>query len=121
MGGLELKGQGEKAAQYQADQELMAFLGTLVGQYSELKGKLSQVNERLQRTQEAYLYMAQNFHTAYVDSGRVMVKCTHPMAGSANGLLDEKQLAQVLMEREQLERRIKVLGDKLKDLVPYLF
>ena len=120
MGGLDLKNK-EQQAQLQADQELMAYLGTLVGQYSELKGKLTEVNERLQRTQEAYMYLAQNFHTVYVDSGRVMVKPTHPIPGSANALMDERQLAEVLMERDRLERRIKVLGDKLKDLVPFLF
>lgn len=120
MGGLDLTNKEQKA-QLQADQELMAYLGTLVGQYSELKGKLAEVNERLQRTQEAYMYLAQNFHTAYIDSGRVMVKPTHPLPGSANALMDEKQLAEVLMERERLERRIKILGDKLKDLVPFLF
>lgn len=120
MGALDLKNQEQKA-RLQADQELMAYLGTLVGQYNELKGKLAEVNERLQRTQEAYLYVAQNFHTLSVDSGRVMAKPTHPMPGSANALLNERELGEILTERERLERRVKVLGDKLKELVPFLF
>src|SRR5271157_5447809 len=99
-----------------SEREQREEIGALVEQYSELKGALARVDERLHRTEEAFLLVGQNWQTLHGIDGRVVVQPALPMSGDVGALMDEPQLAEVLNERDRLDRKVKAATKRLKEL-----
>jgi hypothetical protein len=106
-----------------SEHEKLEQIGALVEELSQLKGHLAHITEKLQRAQQVYAFLGQNFQTVRVHDGKLQVQAPRPGFPPApfHALLDEPQLVEALSERDRLNGEIKGLTDRLKPLAPHLF
>jgi hypothetical protein len=108
-----------------SEHEKREQIGKLAEEYSELKGKLGHVQERLLRSQQAYLMVGnQNaFANLKVQDGKLLTtgNPSNPaMVRPVEGLLGEQQLIEILEERNKLTFELAELAVRLKALTPHL-
>jgi hypothetical protein len=106
-----------------SENEKREQIGTLVEEYSHLKGLSAQANEKLQKSQQAFQFVGNNFQTARVVDGRLNFTAQRPgmQATYLDSLLNETQFVEALIERDRLNKEILAISEQLKPLAPHLF
>lgn len=106
-----------------SENEKREQIGTLVEEYSHLRGLSALANESLQKSHQAFQFVGNNFQTARVVEGRLNFTAQRPgMAVThLDCLLNEDQFVEALKERDRLNKEILAISEKLKPLAPHLF
>jgi len=106
-----------------SEEEKLLQVGRLAEEYSKLRGELHLIEEKVARTGQAYAHATQSFQTLSVRDGKLFAS---PQPGRPTGtielqhLLDEHQLVELLVHRENLRGEVKETGERLKALAPHL-
>ena len=110
-----------------SENEKAEQIGKLAEEYSAARGHLNHVQERLTRFWSEIVPLAnqQIFQTLRVDDGVIKFNPAPPYQrqtahSSLEGLLDHKQLKEVLEEKQRLAEEISKLAERLKALAPHL-
>jgi len=96
----------------------------LVEEYSDLRGKLNHVIEKLNRFQSScqVIMNPQTFQSLRVEHGKLVFNKYQPQVqGNLEGLLDHSQLKEVIEEKQRLTDEVKALRDRLTAVAPHLF
>ena len=105
-----------------SEQEKYVQVGRLAEEYGHIKGKLSHVQEKLNRAGIAYTTVTQNFPNLTVVAGRLH-KPNSPYPSSQDALdhlLSSSELVDVLEEKNRLSKELSQAADRLKAVAPHL-
>jgi hypothetical protein len=106
--------------EHEKDQQI----GKLAEEYSDARGKLNHVTEKLARFQSAcqIIVNPQSFQSLRVEEGKLVFNKppTQP-TGNLDGLLDHSQLKEVIEEKQRLAGEVQRLRQRLVGLTPHLF
>jgi ABC-type phosphate transport system auxiliary subunit len=98
-------------------------IGKLAEEYSNLKGELNHVSEKMTRAQQAYQQLANlnAFNTLRVING-ILVANLPPqnLQRNVEGLLGTDELKHFVAEKERLNTELRQLAERLKALAPHL-
>jgi len=105
-----------------SEQEKREQIGKLAEEYSEVKGKLNHLAEKLSRAQSDYqiLGQAQNFNNLRVDGGKLVFQAAPSNQRVLENLLNSNQLVELLTERDRLNGELREISERLKALAPHL-
>jgi hypothetical protein len=97
-------------------------VGRLVEEYSQLKGELNHVQEKLNRAQAAYSFAGPNFGTLRIQDGQLVTQNAQYQHQQKNfeGLLGHHELKEVFERRDHLARELNEKAARLKALAPHL-
>jgi hypothetical protein len=107
-----------------SEQEKREQIGKLAEEYSEVKGKLIQLGEKLSKAHSDYqlLGQAQNFNNLRIDGGKLVFQAapSSPNQRVLDNLLNSNQLIELLTEKDRLNGELKEISERLKALAPHL-
>jgi chromosome segregation ATPase len=105
-----------------SEQEKREQIGKLAEEYSEVKGKLIQLGEKLSKAHSDYqlLGQAQNFNNLRIDGGKLVFQAAPSSQRALENLLNSSQLVELLTERDRLNGELKEISERLKALAPHL-
>jgi hypothetical protein len=105
-----------------SEQEKREQIGKLAEEYSEVKGKLIQLGEKLSKAHSDYqlLGQAQNFNNLRVDGEKLVFQAAPSSQRALENLLNSSQLIELLTERDRLNGELKEISERLKALAPHL-
>jgi hypothetical protein len=108
-----------------SEDEKAEQIGKLAVEYSEARGKLNHINEKLNRAHAAYMVLGvrQSFDRLRVIDG-VLSAPTPPNFNATpsrvDGLLGTEQLIHVVEERDQCSSELDRLTERLRAVAPHL-
>jgi hypothetical protein len=104
-----------------SEHEKLLQVGRLGEEYSQLKGELNHVMEKINRAQSAYSFAGSNFNNLRVDGDRLLANTYGAVqVYDFTGLANESELVHLFRERDRLVGVLKETGDRLRALAPHL-
>jgi hypothetical protein len=98
-------------------------VGRLAEEYSQLKGELNHVQEKLNRAQGAYIFAGQQFVNLRIIEGRLGTNQgvqQQPQQKSLEDLLSHHELKEAFERRDHLAREVAEKTTRLRALAPHL-
>jgi hypothetical protein len=105
-----------------SENEQFEQIGKLAAEYSEVKGRLNHIEEKLVRAQADYQAAGRpdTFPKITVQNGEPFAVVPPNQRRTLDGLLDSHQLVEVLETRGRLRLEVAGLAERLKAIAPHL-